>query len=511
MKLTMPALRRFGSLDADENPDIIGVEWNANQPSPTLRRIDINGDTVSPPASWFDQHPIYGQIKRCVINPATLAVTYGSNARGDGLDLTGASGQVMVSYPAVYARSMMVADKIYRWWVSPTPEDGFTLYPWFFQRGGRARSVGYLGAYAGSFYVDPATGTLKFNSVTGRQPWTGGTGISDGIFRLGFNTGSTAPVIGQTVSGTQAEVEQGIVEGIYVSGGSWAGGNAAGILYLSRPPTLAATARDHVFVNGENLQIGGSTFAKAVTGTYNANYAISMQLLEGFANNHGTGWGIQNVWGWSLVQLLMYIEYATLDLQTALGKGIVDKAGGTGFNGENTGYQESMGTNGTGMGTGTNGLTSINWRGLWCPWSDIWYYLIGFNSLDAQYRIAKRDGTGTLAESLAAGSYESSSCVPLTGNSIPSDPMEFYQYGYATDIEPEDLLRMAFVPKSVVGGGSTTYLCDYAYSHYKGGTRVLLAGGGWNAGASAGAAFRGSSIGVGYSYRFFGARPEFLP
>jgi hypothetical protein len=78
----------------------------------------------------------------------------------------------------------------------------------------------------------------------------------------------------------------------------------------------------------------------------------------------------------------MYIEYGTLDIQTALGKGIVDLASGTGFAGKNTGadsIDSRLGTNGTGTGSGTNGQTPVCWRGIENPYGNVWEFMAGIN------------------------------------------------------------------------------------------------------------------------------------
>jgi len=113
----------------------VGIKWDTSSSSPTLTQIDINGNTITPSTSFFDNHAIWGNIWRCVIDPATGEVTYGSNARGDGLDLTGASGNVMVSIPRFHAK--FYADDRYRmYWLSPTQLAGFEEFPSHVMRGG---------------------------------------------------------------------------------------------------------------------------------------------------------------------------------------------------------------------------------------------------------------------------------------------------------------------------------------------------------------------------------------
>jgi hypothetical protein len=71
-----------------------------------------------------------------------------------------------------------------------------------------------------------ADGTKYALSATGTQPWTGGE-----IVELSFTNGSQAPVVGDILVGATSGV-RGTVVAFYVSSGSWAGGDAAGKVYL---------------------------------------------------------------------------------------------------------------------------------------------------------------------------------------------------------------------------------------------------------------------------------------
>jgi hypothetical protein len=208
-----------------------------------------------------------------------------------------------------------------------------------------------------------------------------------------------------------------------------------------------------------------------------------------------------NVWTMAAIRLLFYTEMASLNSQTALGRGIVDKVSGTGFAGELTGTDSAdtnVGTNGTGTGTGTNGFTPVVYRGIENPWGNVWKFVIGYNAVDTEYRITKRDGTGILAGDLAAGEYEASNVSPITGD------------GYQSGVETENLLQYLMIG-SETAGSSSTYLCDYFYAHDAGEQNVLLSGGLWDDGSYAGVSFLYSAIESSFSTRGVGARFEFIP
>ncbi|HKM24459.1 MAG TPA: PKD domain-containing protein, partial [Corynebacterium sp.] len=385
--------------------------------------------------------------------------------------------------------------RYYRWWISPDPADGFELHPAFVQRGGIERDNIYVGSYEATLRV-LSDGTLALDSRSGEQPWTGySSNPLDGMFRVAFDDGTTPPVIGATVVGTTSGTA-GQVVAAHVSSGSWAGSNAAGTLYLKQT--------SGTFTNDEALTVGGTPFATADTPNGNAGITGTINTFETAGEALGDGYGAMNVWTYSAIRMLHLVEYASWGSQETVGLGLVSKASGTGFNGEVTGFN-SVDTNvneyGTGTGTGSAGLTPASYRSMTDLWGNSWEWVTGYTSVNTEYRITKRDGTGSLStHPLAAGSYESSAAVPLGADG--------YVYGYWTSLVYEDLLQYQFIANSVTGGSQSTYGTDCQYSHNPG-TRVLLAGGAWTYGRNAGLGYLHSYDAASLSYRSHGARLEF--
>jgi len=471
-------------INAYQETSVVGVEWNRGSTSPTLKRIDLDGNKVVLGASFFNDHVIWKNIGRCTVT-ASGEVTKGTNARGDGLDLTGASGNVMVEIPAFYVRSEHPSANVYRWWVSPHQLAGFELHPAFKQRGGQERSHIYGGAYL-SVLRDNA-GTLEQHSKTGEEPWTGGE-----IDSLVFTSGSVEFTVGETLTGATSGATGQVVD-FHLTSGTWTVGDAAGVVYLKQVSAAAYQAED---LNGATAGVNCATAS-------GANSALSLTIgeMESYANAIGTGWGETNIHTLSAVKLLMFTEWASLDSQASLGLGVVAMDAGSGFAGVETGADSvdtNVAENGTGKGTGANGFTPVSWRGFENPFGNVSIGVIGYNAVDAEYRIINRDGTGTPAAVLTAGNYEASAAIPTTGD------------GYISDIEYEDLLKYMFLAKSTAGG-SASYIPDYQFSHDAGETNVLFAGGFWNHGYSAGAGQLSSADVPELSARSLGARLEFLP
>lgn len=98
--------------------------------------------------------------------------------------------------------------------------------------------------------------------------------------KLAFDAGGTTPIaVGDTVTGASSGAS-GVVMAVGVTSGSWAGSDAAGVLYLK---TL-----DDEFDNDESIQVGGSTRATAngasvrgyrdatLTATWSSGAAVSV-------------------------------------------------------------------------------------------------------------------------------------------------------------------------------------------------------------------------------------------
>lgn len=444
----------------------VGVEWN--QTADTWRRIDRDGDTVTLERSDFDTMYPWKAMRR--VNLATtgeINAVYGD----DNYVSDGTNGRVMVEIPVFYVKAEKIVESTatkYRWWISDKQVAGFEVHPAFNQRvSDPPADYLYLGAYLADFVYDATGAHAELHSRTGKQPWTGAQ-----IVEVDFDAGNNEPAIGDDVS-TPNDANWFIVD-YNVTAGAWATNDAAGKLWVRKPgdDTLGWLDNDVITNNTQANTLATCEF----TGGAKTALAFAIGNARTYAGNVGTGWGIMNWWSLSAVQLLYLVEYGDLDSQADVGQGVVNKAGGTGFAGELTGADSidtNVGTNGTGSGTGTDGLTPIAYRWIENLWGNIWIFIDGYNAVDAEYRLIDRDGSGTFADTLAGGDYEASVNAPITTD------------GYISNVVFENLLKYSFVG-SAVAGASTTYIPDYQYSHDATETNIALFGGSWVAGAIAG-------------------------
>ena len=238
----------------------------------------------------------------------------------------------------------------------------------------------------------------------------------------------------------------------------------------------------------------------------------------------GTGWGLTNFHTLCLLQQLFYTEYASFDSQSKVGLGRTNASNtaaainGTYLNqvgeGAGTDIQSLLASNGT-YGSTSNDYHSVVWRGIENPWGNIWQFIPGYNTTDTSHRILKRDGTGTIADVMASGSYEEiTSPLPLNGvNNISGTDAGAYCHGYVSAFARDsgNIMGPMFVP-GALAGATNTYLTDYGYSHQSGvsQTGVLLSGGYWNYGLAAGIGYRAASNGPAHVGGASGGRVEFI-
>lgn len=240
--------------------------------------------------------------------------------------------------------------------------------------------------------------------------------------------------------------------------------------------------------------------------------------IEQMAKNRGEGWhsfGIKTV---SMEQLLMIVEMGMMNLQTAIGQGVVNLSWTTGSDTTSsyagaTGSTASLG-NGTGRATKTttyeggkatdytvDGKTSICYRGVENFWGNIWKFAYGINF----YCEVGKPFLGYVckdfnyAESKKTDNYEN------IGFALPSENGYVSAMGYSTKYD------WLFLP-SEVKGNSSLPVGDYYYQNNTwDGYRIALLGGGWSNGSFAGGFSWHLTNGVGLRYRSIGGRLVYVP
>lgn len=240
--------------------------------------------------------------------------------------------------------------------------------------------------------------------------------------------------------------------------------------------------------------------------------------IEQMAKNRGEGWHSLGIKTASMEQLLMIVEMGMMNLQTAIGQGVVNLPWTTGSDTTSsyagaTGSTASLG-NGTGRATKTttyeggkateytvDGKTSICYRGVENFWGNIWKFAYGINF----YCEVGKPFLGYVckdfnyAESKKTDNYEN------IGFALPSENGYVSAMGYSTKYD------WLFLP-SEVKGNSSLPVGDYYYQNNTwDGYRIALLGGRWNDGSGAGGFSWYLINGVGFRHRYIGGRLVYVP
>ena len=204
------------------------------------------------------------------------------------------------------------------------------------------------------------------------------------------------------------------------------------------------------------------------------------------ANNRGLGWQILDIYTESAEQMLASIEYATFDLQTAIGLGIVSKTDDGSTNMANiTGATSNLG-NTSGMAIGTNGLVSVTYRGRENPWGNIWKWLDGFN-LEAKGIHQAYISNYGFVDDIKTNPYKNCGFTLAKTN------------GYISAIGYSEFFDFGFLATETLGA-SNKPINDYFYQdNTYNGFLVGRLGGGWSDSVSAGLWYL-------YAYNASGAR-----
>lgn len=240
--------------------------------------------------------------------------------------------------------------------------------------------------------------------------------------------------------------------------------------------------------------------------------------IEQMAKNRGEGWHSFGIKTASMEQLLMIVEMGMMNLQTAIGQGVVNIPWTTGSDTTSsyagaTGSTASLG-NGTGRATETttyeggvatkntaDGKTSICYRGVENFWGNIWKFAYGINF----YCEVGKPFLGYVckdfnyAESKRTDNYEN------IGFALPSENGYVSAMGYSTNYD------WLFLP-SEVKGNSSLPVGDYYYQNNTwDGYRIALLGGNWGNGSYAGGFYWSLVAGVGNRTRDIGGRLVYVP
>lgn len=236
--------------------------------------------------------------------------------------------------------------------------------------------------------------------------------------------------------------------------------------------------------------------AKPLSGlTQNATRANVRKLAE----KRGSGWEQAYIATASASQMLMLIEYASFNMQSAIGQGAVNKTDdGSSNMAEATGVTINLG-NASGTASNANGVQFVSYRGEENFWGNIWGWIDGINEyMDA----TTHEGTiyiadHSFADDTGTGAYEDAGIIAVYGN------------GYVSAFCYSEKYDWLFIPGELLGNTALP-VGDYCWNGNTG-WRVARLGARWYSGLYAGAFYWTLSNASSTRYRSIGGRLVYVP
>lgn len=236
--------------------------------------------------------------------------------------------------------------------------------------------------------------------------------------------------------------------------------------------------------------------AKPLSGlTQNATRANVRKLAE----KRGSGWEQAYIATASASQMLMLIEYASFNMQSAIGQGAVSKTDdGSSNMAEATGVTINLG-NASGTASNANGVQFVSYRGEENFWGNIWGWIDGINEyMDA----TTHEGTiyiadHSFADDTGTGAYEDAGIIAVYGN------------GYVSAFCYSEKYDWLFIPGELLGNTALP-VGDYCWNGNTG-WRVAILGAYWHHGLPAGAFSWTLHNASSDRYRHIGGRLVYVP
>jgi hypothetical protein len=233
--------------------------------------------------------------------------------------------------------------------------------------------------------------------------------------------------------------------------------------------------------------------AKPISGT---TQLLTRSNTRKLANNRGVGWEQAYAATISLTQLLLTIEYASMNSQAVIGNGVVGRPSGEGNEADITGLTTHLGN-----ASGSVESGSVSYRGEENFWGNIWKWVDGINVyIDPETR--KTDAYVAdhgFTDDVKAEPYKDVgfSLASYSGGSYIS------AFGYNEEFD------YLFLPSEVLGN-SALPVGDVFYN-IQTGWRVALLGGYWNNSSDAGAFCWTVNVSSGTRTRTVGGRLVYVP
>ncbi len=220
--------------------------------------------------------------------------------------------------------------------------------------------------------------------------------------------------------------------------------------------------------------------------------------FRAIAAKRGTGWTQATIQSATATELLFLIEYATFNMQTAIGIGVTNKTDDGASNmSEITGFTTNLG-NATGVATTTDGWQVVSYRGEENFYGNIWKWIDGINIYnygEGSVHIADN----TFADNKKDGTYKDAGITVCGTN------------GYVSAFAYNEDYDWLFIASETTGNASVP-VGDYFYQNKASEQyTVAVLGGHWYGGSHAGGFFWHVDSSSGGRVRHIGGRLLYVP
>lgn len=227
------------------------------------------------------------------------------------------------------------------------------------------------------------------------------------------------------------------------------------------------------------------------------NATFTRAIARKMARRRGTGWEQLDFLSVSAIQLLMLIEFASFDVQTAVGPGISTKTDDTTSNmAEKTGYTSALGNTSGEADTSSSTYKAVSYRGIENFWGNIWTWVDGINiqnNSEGYPWIADHD----FADNLMTDPYE------RINGKLPK------VNGYIDALIYDGAHDFAMLPASATGASNKPVNDNYWQNVAGSAMTVAVLGGRWFGGSVCGGWCWSLTDASSYSVRTVGARVGF--
>ena len=236
--------------------------------------------------------------------------------------------------------------------------------------------------------------------------------------------------------------------------------------------------------------------AKPISGS---SQQLTRANARALAHNRGSGWELQTIAALSCSQLLMVIEYASFNVQDAIGRG----ANGLPYsasanNAINTGGTSSLG-DASGSASGTLNQVSVTYRGEENLWGNLYTYVDGVNpQVEAGSACTLYVADHDFSDSTSSGAYAKVGFTPAGSSNYIS------AFGYSEDCD------WLFMPTETQGNSSLPVGDNFYLAASAAGWKALSIGGKWDDNTLAGSYYWYATTTGGHS-NAMGARLCYFP